>query len=111
MGESEPRAAGSADQEVARHMTEQNTSRAVLEAHFAETFPDALDLTPKQIVAIYEAGRKRGSDEATDHEWGIRTRGDWLEGLHDELVWSIDYLNSDDARAAWWQAFRRAAGE
>ena len=69
-------------------------------------------LTPQQIVAIFDAGRRRGSDEATAMEWGSRPDRDHLEQLEETLVWAdecglttgMDY----DAKEAWWQAFRAA---
>ncbi len=77
-------------------------------AHKTTLAPDALTLTAKQVRAIYDAGRKRGNDEAVSYEWGTRPQGDRYDDLRDELVWRDD-LKSDEARDAWWKAFMEAS--
>ena len=72
-------------------------------------------LTPKQIVAIYDAGRERGSDEATAHEWGGQgiSHRSKLDELENCLVWSDDCgLTTDmdyDQKKVWWAAFKAAS--
>lgn len=51
-----------------------------------------LTLSPAQIKYIYEAGIKRGSDEATAFDWGCNASGNHYDGLI-EAVHSI--LNTD----------------
>ncbi len=70
-------------------------------------------LTPKQIVAIYDAGRSRGSDEATAYDWGSRPDRDKLNELEAALVWHDDCgLTTEmdyDQKLVWWAAFKAAA--
>jgi hypothetical protein len=71
-----------------------------------------LELTPKQIEAIFDAGRERGSDEATAYDWGQRASGERLDGLRDLLLYDrqngvVTELEMEE-RDEWWAAFLTA---
>jgi len=61
------------------------------------------------LDAIYKAGMRRGSDEATAHDWGSRASGseydNLIEALHDHINHGLAYDHPDyhdwDAIQAW----------
>ena len=68
-----------------------------------------LELTPKQIKAIFDAGRTRGSDEATAYDWGSHPSGETLDRLRDLFLYDrtdgvVAELDSDE-KDEWWAAF------
>lgn len=74
-----------------------------------------IELTPKQIEAIFDAGRERGSDEATAYDWGSKARGERLDGLRDLFLYDrrngvVADLESDE-KDEWWAAFVAALEE
>src|ERR1700689_4284311 len=83
----------------------------IIQARATQTF----QLTPRQIVAIYDAGRERGSDEATSWEWGSRPDRHRLAELETALVWSDEcglVTGMDfDQKQVWWSAFKAAIAE
>jgi hypothetical protein len=68
-----------------------------------------LALTPKQVKAIYDAGRKRGEDCATAYEWGSRPDGEEFDELEDAMLWNGDFKgvvpDGHDEKKAWWAAY------
>ena len=68
-----------------------------------------LELTPRQIKAIFDAGCTRGSDEATAYDLGSHTSGEYLDRLrdlflHDRTDGVVAELDSDE-KYEWWAAF------
>ena len=49
-------------------------------------------LTMDQIKAIFDAGRNRGSDEATAYDWGGRASGKRYDNLVEVM---FDIINKD----------------
>ncbi len=49
-------------------------------------------LTMDQIKAIFDAGRHRGSDEATAYDWGSNATGKRYDNLVDVM---FDIINKD----------------
>jgi hypothetical protein len=45
------------------------------------------ELTPLQMLAIFDAGRRRGNEEATAWEWGSLPDRNQLAELENTLVW------------------------
>ena len=68
-----------------------------------------LELTPRQIKAIFDAGRTRGSDEAAAYYWGSHPSGETLDELRDFFLYDradgvvaeLDIAEKDE----WWAAF------
>lgn len=70
-----------------------------------------LTLTPAQVLAIYEAGVKRGNDEATSYEWGSHASGGKFDELENAILWDGDFkgVAPDDYedKKAWWNRYRQ----
>lgn len=47
----------------------------------------AISVSPDELLRIYEAGIRRGNEEATSWEWGSSPSGEALDELEDEMVW------------------------
>jgi hypothetical protein len=69
-----------------------------------------MELTPIQILQIYEAGIRRGNEEAVAYEWGVRASGHKLDELEDTFLWEgIDSIIQDldyDQKNFWWKQFK-----
>ncbi len=74
-----------------------------------------IELTPKQIEAIFDAGRERGSDEATAYDWGERASGERLDRLRELFFYdrNLGVVNEleDAEQDEWWAAFVAALSE
>lgn len=74
-----------------------------------------IELTPKQIEAIFDAGRERGLDETIPYDWGSHARGEKLDLLRN--LFFYDKRNGvvveleDDERDEWWAAFVAALAD
>lgn len=72
-------------------------------------------LTPKQIMAIYDAGRERGRDEEYGTRW---SRGPYFGPLKNSMVWTGKASILPDINAmgidfieTWWNAFEEEASK
>lgn len=71
------------------------------------------NLTAKQIIEIYDAGRRRGSEEECAFDWGVSPRGNRYEELEAALIWGdgiitgkeVDY----DEKQEIWNLFKTEA--
>jgi len=63
-------------------------SEATMERVMTDTF---LTMTAAQVRAVYDAGRRRGEDEATAYEWGSRAQGK----TYDEMFEAVTEIMND----------------
>ena len=88
------------------------TGRTYLER--GEAPERTIALTIREIEAIYDAGRKRGSDEATSHEWGSSPADHWTAELEGALVWdrgcseTRELIDDYEGTERWWREFKEA---
>ncbi len=73
------------------------------------------ELTAKQIVEIYDAGRSRGSDEATAFDWGSSpTTWNRFSELEEVLIWGeailFNHEHDYDKKLEGWGEFKMGAG-
>lgn len=72
------------------------------------------NLTAKQIVEIYDTGRRRGSEEECAFDWGASPRGNRYVELEDVLIWGDGIITGKevgyDEKQEIWNLFKAEAG-